>query len=213
MASWFRLVHGIDPKPVLFLNENAGLINWGDDSASKDAFEKTLRSLQAQGAPIGGLGIQAHFGLALTGPEQVVRELDRWAALGLDIQITEFDIAISDEKVQGQYMRDFMTAVFSHPAVSACLIWGFWAGNDWIPEAALYRKDWSIKPNGEAWNDLVLKEWHTDRTMTTDPSGNVATRGFLGTYRITVTYGGKSQTWPLTLPKEGAVLSATLPAN
>jgi hypothetical protein len=106
-----------------------------------------------------------------------------------------------------------MTAVFSHPAVSALLTWGFWEGADWRPRAALYRKDWSIKPNGQAWNDLVLKEWHTSLTGQTDASGAVTTRGFLGQYQITVTYRGTSKTWPLTLTKDGTVLSATFPPD
>ncbi|MCE0498946.1 MAG: endo-1,4-beta-xylanase [Methylacidiphilales bacterium] len=212
MASWFKLVHQIDPRPVLYLNDYAGLTERGEDTPHKDAFEKTLRALKAQGAPLGGLGIQAHFGGQLTGPEQIVRELDRWAALGLAIQITEFDLDFDDEQVQAQYTRDFMTAVFSHPAVNALLMWGFWEGAHWRPKAALYRKDWSIKPNGQAWNDLVLKQWHTDLTAQTDASGTVSGRGFLGQYQVTVTYHGASKTWPLTLSKEGAVLAATLPA-
>ena len=211
MVSWFKLVHRIDPRSVLFLNDCAGLTDRGKDTPHKDAFEKILHLLKDEGAPIGGLGIQAHFEGQLTDPEQIIHELDRWAALGLDIQITEFDLDLDDEKVQGQYTRDFMTAVFSHPAVSALLTWGFWEGSDWIPNAALYRKDWSIKPNGQAWNDLVLKQWHTDLTAKTDASGTVCTRGFQGQYQITVTYRGTSKTWPLTLAKDGAVLSATLP--
>jgi len=213
MVSWFKLVHRIDPQPVLYLNDFAGLTERGEDTPHKQAFEKTLRALKDGGAPIGGLGIQAHFGTQFTAPGQLLKELDRWAALGLDIQITEFDLNVDDDAAQAQYTHDFMTAVFSHPSVTALLTWGFWEGADWKPQAALYRKDWSIKPNGQAWNDLVLKEWHTDLTAPTDATGTVATRGFMGQYQVTVTYHGVSKTWPLTLGKEGALLSATLPAG
>lgn len=213
MASWFKLVHQIDPKPELFLNDYAGFMDRGGDTLHKEAFEKTLRSLKEQGAPIGGLGIQAHFGQQLTGPEQIVKELDRWAALGLDIQITEFDLDFDDEATQAHYTRDFMTAVFSHPAVSAILMWGFWENAHWRPQSALYRKDWTLKPNGQAWSDLVLKEWHTSLTADTDAPGTVSTRAFLGDYQVTVTYHGASKTWPLTVSKDGAVLTANLPTN
>jgi GH35 family endo-1,4-beta-xylanase len=211
MAGWFKLVHQLDPKPVLYLNDYAGLTNKGENTPHKDAFEKLLRQLKEQGAPIGGLGIQAHLGQELTGPEQIVSELDRWARLGLDIEVTEFDLDFEDEKVQAQYTRDFMTAVFSHPAVTALLSWGFWQDAHWKPSAAYYRSDWSVKPNGEAWNDLVLKEWHTDSTAKTDAAGTVSTRGFLGQYEVTVTDHGVSKTWPLTVGKDGAVLNASLP--
>jgi GH35 family endo-1,4-beta-xylanase len=211
MSTWFKLVRAIDPKPVLFLNDYAGFTQRGENTAHKDAFEKKLRTLQAEGAPIGGLGIQAHFDNQFTGPVQILRELDRWAALGLDIQVTEFDLNTSDEKIQAQYTRDFMTAVFSHPAVSALLMWGFWEGAHWKPQAALYRRDWSLRPNGEAWNNLVLKEWHTDLTATTDAGGQTVARGFLGEYRITVTCNGVSKTMPLTLTREGAKLTVVFP--
>lgn len=210
MASWFGLARRLDPRPVLFLNDYAGLTSRGENTPHKDAFEKTLRSLKDQGAPLGGLGIQAHFGRQLTGPEPLLKELDRWAALGLDIQVTEFDLDFDDEEVQARYTRDFMTAVFSHPAVSALLMWGFWEESHWKPQAALYRGDWSIKPNGQAWNDLVLKEWHTDLAVKTDASGTASARGFLGQYRITVTSHGVSRTFPLALPREGAVLPVTV---
>jgi hypothetical protein len=163
------------------------------------------------GAPINGIGIQAHFSNQLTPPDRIVQELNRWAAMGLDIQITEFDIDVSDEQVQAQYTRDFMTAVFSQPAVNALLSWGFWEGSDWIPQAAYYRKDWTIKPNGQVWADLVLKQWRTDTTAATDDTGAATTRGFLGHYLITVTLGGKSQTAETTLTNQGTSIEVDLP--
>ena len=211
MATWFKLTHQLDPRPVLFLNDYAGFMQDGENTLHKDANEKTLRTLKEQGAPIGGYGIQAHFDEELAGPEQVVSELDRWAALGLEVQITEFDINIGDEQVQAQYTHDFMTAVFSHPGVNALLMWGFWERADGIPRAALYRKDWSIKPNGQVWNELVLKEWRSNLTLPTNAAGMVSARCFQGQYQITVSYQGKTVTLPCTLPKEGAVLPVTIP--
>jgi endo-1,4-beta-xylanase len=211
MANWFKIANSVDPKPILLVNDFAGFLNLGQDTSQKDYFEKTLQHLKDQGAPIGGLGIESHFGSQLTAPEELLKELDRWAALGLDIEITEFDIDVPDDQVQAQYTRDFMTACFSNPSVTTILIWGFWQSADWIPNGALYRKDWSIKPNGQAWNDLVLKEWHTDVTADTDAVGLVSTRGFMGQYQVTVTYHGATKTFSLTLPKAGATLSAVMP--
>jgi hypothetical protein len=47
---------------------------------------------------------------------RLLEVLDRFSAFGLPIQITEFDVTIRDEEVQAQYLRDFCTGVFSHPA-------------------------------------------------------------------------------------------------
>lgn len=207
MVDWFRITHETDPVPVLYLNDYAGLVRGGDNTPHKDQFEKTLRYLIDNHAPIGGVGIQAHFGAMLTPPVKLLKELDRWAALGLDIQITEFDINTYDEAFMGQYTRDFMIAVFSHPSVNAVLTWGFWEKAHYMPKAALYRADWSLKPNGEVWNDLVLKQWRTNLDAKTGADGMLSLRGFLGDYEITVVDQGKTRSQPLTLGKDGALIS------
>ena len=108
-----------------------------------------------------------------------------------EIKITEFDIAITQEAVQADYTRDFMTMVFSHPSVKGILSWGFWENRHWEPNAAMYTSDWSIKPNGIAYNDLVFNDWWTkDTTLISDANGQVSLNGFLGTYSYTVLFDG-----------------------
>ncbi len=89
-------------------------------------------------------------------------------------------------------------------------MWGFWERNHWKPEAALYRKDWSIKPAGQAWRDLVFKEWWTDETGKTGRNGVYKTRGFLGDYEIVVTHGGVSRAMQTALAREGTSLVVPL---
>ena len=36
---------------------------------------------------------------------------------------------------------------------------GFWEGDMWKPEAAPFRKDWSVKPSGRAPVDRVSGKW------------------------------------------------------
>ncbi len=191
IARWFKLAREIDPKPALFLNDYASLVAGGRMTAHKRHFEETAAWLKASGAPVGGIGLQCHFGGEPTPPERLLEELDRLAKLGLDIHVTEFDMATEDESFQGQYTRDFLTAVFSHPSVSAILIWGFWEGKHWIPKAAMFRKDWSVKPNGEAWMRLTLEQWWTRTAGETDASGVMEARGFLGDYDVRVEAGGR----------------------
>lgn len=130
--------------------------------------------------------------------------LDRFAALGLDISITEHDIDTQDEQLQADFTRDFLTTVFSHPSVVAILTWGFWENSHWRPNAAYYRSDWSITPAGQAWLDLVMKKWWTTASLETGANGAARTRGFLGSYEITVTHGGVSKTVRAALPAAGA---------
>jgi len=204
MIAWFKFARSLDPDVRLTLNDYAILSAGGLDKAHQDHFEKTLRFLKDGGAPITGLGMQSHFGGTPTPPERMLAILDRFAALGLDISITEHDIDTSDEQLQADFTRDFLTTVFSHPAVVAVLTWGFWEGSHWRPNGAYYREDWSVKPAGRVWHELVMKKWWTNVTLETAADGTTRTRGFLGDYDITVSCKGVSKTVPAKLTKDGA---------
>jgi len=206
MIAWFKLARSLDPDVRLTLNDYAILSAGGMDKAHQDHFERTLRFLKDGGAPITGLGMQSHFGGTPTPPEKMLAILDRFAALGLDISITEHDIDTQDEQLQADFTRDFLTTVFSHPSVVAILTWGFWENSHWRPNAAYYRSDWSITPAGQAWLDLVMKKWWTNASLETGADGTARTRGFLGSYEITVTRDGVSKTVRAALPAAGATV-------
>jgi len=175
--------------PGIELWVNEGQILPG--GARRASYEKTIRHLMANGAAPDGVGFMGHFGAtSLTPPEEVYAIFDRYAKLIPKLQITEFDVNVDDEELQTDYLRDLMTIAFSHPAVEAVVMWGFWAGRHWKPDAALYRRDWSIKPNGQMWLDLVCKQWWTDASATTDARGTATVRGFLGDYEVSVDVEG-----------------------
>jgi GH35 family endo-1,4-beta-xylanase len=94
----------------------------------------------------------------VTPPEEVLKRLDRFATFRKPLIITEFDIDTNDEQTRAGYTRDFLTAVFSHPAATGFLMWGFWEGSHWKPKSAMYRRDWSEKPNLRAYRDLVFDQ-------------------------------------------------------
>ena len=198
MADWFRLAHEADPDVRLMLNEYSILT--GGHTGN---LERVARLLLDAGAPVQAIGVQSHMGIEPVGIPQALAALDRVAELGLPLAITEFDQATVDERLQARYMRDFMTAVFSHPAVDAFIMWGFWESKHWKPEAALFREDWSVKPNGQAFIDLVFDEWWTEAETQTDADGACSVRGFLGDYEVTATHGGKTATQELTLGRDG----------
>ena len=111
--------------------------------------------------------------------------------------------------MQGDYTRDFLTAVFAHPAVTAFTMWGFWEGDIWQHNAALYRQDWTPKPNGVAL-EAPLKSWRTDATATTAADGTFKLRGFRGDYDVVVSGGADPWHGTVTLG-ESATVAATLP--
>lgn len=89
-------------------------------------------------------------------------------------------------------------------------MWGFWEGRHWRPSAALWRRDWSLKPAGEAWIELVREQWWTDESGTTDNDGNYLVRGYCGDYRVTVAHDGRSGTADAVLGREGTAVTVRL---
>ncbi len=207
MAEWFRLAKLADPTARLFVNDFPSLAG----GKHLDHYEKTIARLQSLGAPLEGIGLQCHYGADLVPPEQIMAALDRFSKFGLPIQATEFDVENYDEQLQADYLRDHMIAFFSHPSTSGIMMWGFWEGRHWKPTAALYRKDWSVRPNGVVWNELVFKQWWTDEIATTDARGAYKVRGFLGDYEITAALGDRNVTQLVRLTHDGADVTITLP--
>lgn len=210
MVEWFKTAHAADPAAKLFINDYAILSGGGGTTAHRDHYEKTIRMLVDKGAPFDGIGLQGHFGSSLTSPADLVQILDRYAKFNKTLWVTEYDIVIDDEALAGSYTRDFYTTLFSHPAVGGIVMWGFWDGSHWKNNAPLYRRDWSLKPAGEAYRELVKKIWHTDVTSKTDAKGTTSARGFLGTYDIRVTVGGKEQETSGQLTQGGSSIVVTM---
>ena len=209
-AGWFKLARELDPGAKLLLNEYR-MLSGPESRAFAARFLAFVKDLRAAGAPIDGLGIQGHLGQQLLPPRQVLEDLDLLASANLPIQISEFDINTPDEQLQADYTRDFLIACYSHPAVDGFFKWGFWEGQHWIPQAAMFRRNWSPKPNALVWREWVLGKWRTRIDSTTDTDGLVVTRGHRGIYIVTVRHGDGERESTLTLGKDGAEISISLP--
>jgi hypothetical protein len=175
----------------------------GTNPVKLDEFCRLLEYLKAQGAPVDGVGTQCHIGGSAPGPETVLQSFDRLAKYAPEIKVTEYDMDVLDENLQADFTRDMLIASFSHPAVNAFIMWGFWDGQHWKRNAPVFRKDWILKPAGQVWLELIFKEWWTNAQGKTGSDGRYSTRGFLGEYEISVTYAGKTKTLPLQLVKGG----------
>jgi len=211
MVDWFKQAREADPSARLFINEFNIIPNEAGNRVKQDEYFRLIQWLKEKGAPVDGLGEQGHFGQSLTGIDRAKQILDRFASLGLVIQVTEFDIDIVDEKLQADYTRDYLTLCFSHPSIDSFLMWGFWEGRHWKPRAAILRRDWSLKPNGEVWRDLTTKEWWTNVDLKSGQSGEAFTRGFLGEYEVKViAEDGRTKTLNAVLSKAGLKLTVML---
>ncbi|MGC4074538.1 MAG: endo-1,4-beta-xylanase [Nibricoccus sp.] len=177
-------------------------------------FEKTTRYLLDHGAPVDGLGLQVHFNGRPNAPENILAVLDRYQKqFHLPVRMTEFDVWTMDEELQADFTRDFLILSFSHPSVVGVQHWGFWESCHWRPSAAMYRADWSEKPNARVYKDLVLHQWRTNLAGETDASGKFSTRGFHGDYAITIEASGRRIEKSISLSSENgsAELTVTVP--
>ena len=211
MATWFKKAAEHDPQPTLYINDYSILSGGGLDKPHQDGYFNIIRKIIDGEAPLGGIGMQGHFGAQLTSVPKLWQILDRFAEFKKPIHITEFDIDIDDEEVQAAYTRDFLTAIFAHPSVDGFMMWGFWEGRHWRPRAAMFRKDWSRKPNADAFTGLVFNKWWTDETAITDADGAINLRGFKGDYAIDVSLGDITQSTTASLTRDGLTMTITLP--
>lgn len=186
-AQWFETAKRFGPSVRLGINEHTILSAGGLNRAKQDAYAAVIEDLIERGAPLEGIGMQGHMGEDFTPPTRLIEVLDRFAVYGLPLYVTEFDINTEDELTQADYLRDFVLAVFSHPATESITLWGFWGGKIWIPRADLWREDWTPKPAADAWVELMTETLHTHETINTDDRGQATVRGFLGDYMIKAT--------------------------
>jgi GH35 family endo-1,4-beta-xylanase len=196
-AHMFKFAHGIAPETPMYLNE-AGILRgqW------LDRYVKLVDGLLEAGAPVGGIGIQAHPRQGIPSTDQIQTVLDRLAQFDLPIKITEF--AVGEEaggEAPAQLERLYRVA-FAHPAVEGIYMWGFWEGAHWRPPAALWRRDFTLRPAGEMFRQLVFEEWWTDAAVVADAEGRVEVPAFFGTHAVTV--GGRTRQVELS-PEAGEV--------
>lgn len=212
VTEWFQALRDYDPAALRFLNDYDIFSRNGLNSSHRADFDAWIAQLTAAGV-LDGIGEQSHYTTGnLTDIPVFDRLLDTYGAYGLPIAITEFDFTTTDRQLQADYLRDYMTMAFSNPAVAEFVQWGFWAGSHYSPDAALFNSDWSIRPNGQAYEDLVFGDWWTDTRGTSAWGGTFSTRAFQGDYQVMVEYNGQTLLVPATLGPDGVTLTVSVVA-
>lgn len=161
IADTFRWAHEADPGARLYLNDydTHGL---GPKSEGQFAL---VSALVDEGVPITGVGFQSHEtldGLA----EGSAENLARYAALGLDIEITEADVRMeipngqpsqAQLDQQAAVYRSLVTLCQDQPRCTSFTLWGFTDRYSWVPEvlpgwgaASVTDEDYRARPAWEA---------------------------------------------------------------
>jgi GH35 family endo-1,4-beta-xylanase len=205
----YRWARSIGPGTNLIVNDYQVLAD------GAPGFYRLLHRAIQNGVPFDGIGIQAHEPRTMRFPlDRVQTILDRYAALGKKLHITEFTptsggkpIAGShrkgvwDEAAQADYAVKFYRVCFAQPAMRAITWWDLSDQHSWLEGGGMLRSDMTPKPVYEQLKRLIHEEWTTRLEGTTDSSGRFAFRGFRGTYRIVATAGGQQKTQDFSLVK------------
>jgi GH35 family endo-1,4-beta-xylanase len=190
----FKFAHRVAPEASMYLNDFRILRGGG-----LDQYVEQIQGLLEAGAPVGGIGIQAHPRHGIPSAEEIQHALDELALFDLPIKITEFIVGEEGDAPAVQLERLYRVA-FAHPAVEGIYMWGFWEGAHWRPEGAPWRRDFSLKPAGEMFRRLVFEEWWTQATVTVGEDGRAVIPAFYGTHAVTAE--GETKEVEL-LPEEG----------
>lgn len=210
LADCYTTAKENDPTALLMYNDYSLLRN---DPIKQDQVIDLVNQLIGMGAPIEGLGIQSHLSIGgLVTPENALKNLDKMSTLNLPIYITELDIGTEEHwEFQAEYFTDLVTAIYSHPSIKGIIQWGFWEGSHWRPDTALYNYDWTPRPVGLAFEDLMFNEWRTDITSYTNDSGTVTENCFHGDYEVAVKFENYTITDTVSvLPEDNASLLITI---
>ena len=97
-----------------------------------------VKSLKASGVPIDGIGVQAHLIVGQV-PSTFKSNLQAFAALGVEVAITELDIRMTlpaTSALLAQQSKDYQTVINACKTVTGCVgvtIWDYTDKYSWVP--------------------------------------------------------------------------------
>lgn len=128
------------PNAKLILNDYNILSN---DAATTN-YLNIIELLKDKGL-IDIVGEQGHF-METTPSATIKKNLDRLAAAGLPIHISEYDVNLANDQQQAEKYKEQFPILWEHPAVKGITLWGYRQGHIWRDDAYLLRSDGSPRP-------------------------------------------------------------------
>ena len=119
----FRTARGVDPGAKLCYNDY-NIENWSD--AKTQGVYGMVKDFKSRGVPIDCVGFQSHFG-AGGPPANFQTTLSSFAALGVDVQITELDIAQAPASAYTDTVRDCLNVA----RCTGISVWGIRDSDSW----------------------------------------------------------------------------------
>ena len=159
---------------------------------SDENFYKLLDEMVEADIDFQGIGLETHYGFKK--PSLFDNILKKVSTYGKTIKITEYDDTCTNPNLQANLLRDMLILAYSYESVDAFIMWGFNDSSHWLGNAPIFYEDWTLKPSGKMFIDLVYNKWWTNEEGYTDLNGQFSFSGFNGDYKISVTIDGKTKT-------------------
>jgi endo-1,4-beta-xylanase len=210
----FRAARAADPAAKLCYND----YNTDGQNAKSNGVFAMVQDFKSRGVPIDCVGFQSHFNSASPVPSDYQANLQRFANLGVDVQITELDIEGSGSTQANNYTR-VVNACLAVTRCTGITVWGIPDKYSWRASGTplLFDSNYGKKPAYTAVLN-ALNGGTTDPPPENPPpaggacSATVTTNqwqgGFVGTVRVTA---GSAQvngwTVTVTLPADATITS------
>ena len=132
----FQRARAADPNAKLIYNDyNIGWLN-----SKSDAVYNMAVSMLNRGIPIDGVGFQMHLTAGGVSASSLASNIQRFAALGLDVYITELDVRIpanpsaQDLQNQANIYSTVTDVCLNQSACKALQVWGIPDKYSWVPD-------------------------------------------------------------------------------
>ncbi|GAA1635387.1 endo-1,4-beta-xylanase [Actinoplanes couchii] len=210
----FRTARAADPAAKLCYND----YNTDGQNAKSNAVYAMVTDFKARGVPIDCVGFQSHFNAASPLPSDYQANLQRFANLGVDVQITELDIEGSGTTQANTYAA----ATNACLAVTRCngiTVWGIRDTDSWRASGTPLLFDGNGNPKA-AYTAVLNALGGTTTSPSTSPSPSTSqppgTKSCTATVALNTWTGGFVATVKVTAGATaltGWTATVTLPAG
>jgi endo-1,4-beta-xylanase len=134
IATALQWAHAADPHARLYIND----FNLEALGPKSDGMFALVQGLQKRGIPIHGVGFQGHLDVRFPFPSGMAANLQRFAALGIDVAITEADVRMplpvtpAQLATQTSYYSQMLAAYLTVPDPVSFTVWGFADAYSWV---------------------------------------------------------------------------------
>lgn len=198
----FKWARSADPDAELYVNDYNVEYNWGQAVEYRNLIQRML----ANGAPVTGVGMQAHFwDCCRPNVNELVSNVNIVAQTGLPIKFTEYDYG--GNLTQAQQAADYimvLTIAFSHPSIVGMYHWSLRDGWSWRENSGMFDSSGRPKLAADTLLHYTKKRWATNFDTVVNNGNPLIFNAYHGNYTIEAEFDGVVKVFSIPLLKANA---------